>query len=153
MTTTTQDLKEDASATLNAAKKTVGTAADLAKEKAGAIGADVTGRVADTAATLRDGAAERIEATRDALSDSGDRLAETLRRAAEAPDAGSLQTRVLSAAADGLETVAGDLRKASLSQMSSDVQTYAQRNPLAFAAGAAVAGFMLARLFRTTTQP
>lgn len=152
MTTTTQDLTENASATMTAAKRTVETATDLAKEKASALGADVSERVSDTAAKLRDGAGERIEATRDALSDTGDRLAETLRRAAESTDAGSLQTRVLSVAAEGLESVAGDLRNASLSQMSSDVQTYAKRNPMAFAAGAAIAGFMLARLFRTTAQ-
>jgi hypothetical protein len=101
---------------------------------------------------LRDGAAERIEAGRDALSDSGDRLAETLRKAATDPKAGSMQTKVLGAAADGLETVAEDLRNRSLSQMSADVQAYAQRNPMVFAAGAAVAGFMLARLFRTSAQ-
>lgn len=150
MTTTTEDLKENMSATVDAAKKTVGTAGDLALEKASALGAGVSARVSETAATLRDSAAERIEATRGALSDSSDRLAETLRRAAEEPEAGALQTKVLSAAAAGLETVAEDLRSRNFSQMTSDVQSYAQRNPMVFAAGAAVAGFMLARLLRSS---
>jgi len=150
--TTTEDLKDNASATLHSAKETLISATDLARDKASSIGAEMKSRVADTAASMRDGAAERIEATREALSDGGDRLADSLRRAADEPNAGGLQARVLSAAADGLQSVAEDLRNRSFSQMSSDVQAYAQRNPVAFAAGAAIAGFMLARLFRSSGQ-
>ena len=92
----------------------------------------------------------RLDEARDALSESGDRLAETLRRAAEQPVAGSVQSRVLSAVAGGVSSAANTLRDRSVSEMIADVRALAQRNPGAFAAGAAVAGFALARFMRAS---
>lgn len=153
MNTRTQDLMNDAGSIYDDAKENIGDAAESATEKASSLRDTVTEKVSDAAAKLRDGAADRIEATRDAITDSGDRLADTLRRAADSTEGGTLQSRVLSAAADGLQTVASELRTTNFSQMSTDIQAYAQRNPLVFAAGAAVAGFMIARMVRASAQP
>lgn len=152
MDTTSENLKDDMATTTESMRKMVGTAAELAMDTAKEMGAGVSSRISETATTVRDGAVERLEATRDALSESGDRLAETLRRAASEPPDGSVQARVMTAAADGLESVAGEIRNASLSGIMADVRAFAERNPAAFAAGAALAGFMLARFLRSSAE-
>jgi hypothetical protein len=155
MPTDTSALKDKANATMDAAQQTAaaardtaGAAAETAGSKLHEIGADLSARASDTAGQLRDAAASRIEGARGAIADAGDRLADTLRRAADNPGAPELQSRALTAMSDGASAVAGTLRERSFSEMASDVKALAQRNPAAFAAGAAVVGFALARMLR-----
>ena len=141
MSTTTEKLKQ-----------TIATTADTVKDKARSAQADVAAHAAGTVAALRDGAAAHLDDARDALSESGDRLADTLQRAAEDQPEGALQTRVMAAAASGLATVSDSLRDRSLAEMAADLKALARRHPAVFAAGAAVAGFALARILRSAAQ-
>lgn len=150
MNMTSKTLKENIQDGADAAMKTASHAAAAAKDTVRDLASDVSSQAADTAAAVRDSAVERLDDARDALSESGDRLAETLRRAAEEPESGSVQSRVLSAVAGGVSTAANTLRDRSVSDIVADVRALAQRNPGAFAAGAAVAGFALARFLRSS---
>jgi hypothetical protein len=135
-------MKNKLEQTADAARDTVASAADATRTAAQNMASD-----------LRDAAAGKMDDARDALGDSGDRLAETLRRAAEEPGHGSVQARVLSAVAGGVSTAADTLRGRSVSEIAADVRDLARRNPAAFAAGAAVAGFVLARFLRASSRP
>lgn len=152
MTMNTKSLKDNLQDGADAAMKTVSHAAEATKDTVHQLASDVTTHAVDTAAALRDGAIERLDGARDALSDSGDRLAETLRRAAEEPTAGSVQARVLAAVAGGVSSAASTLRDRSASEIAADVRALARRNPGAFAVGAAVAGFALARFLRASSN-
>ncbi len=136
----------------HAARETVSTAAEMTKTAAHDVAAQVSSKVSAAASSVRDVAAEQIDHARDALGDSGDRLAETLRQAAEQPAEGSMQARVLSAVAGGVSSAADTLRNRSVKEIASDVRDLARRNPAAFAAGAAVAGFLLARFLRASAR-
>lgn len=163
-------LKSKADATADAARDTAAqaldtaeTAADMAgsklrsvgadlSSKASDLGADLTSKASEAAGQFRDAAASKIEGARGAIADAGDRLADTLRRAADAPGAPALQTRALTAMSDGASAVAETLRERSFSEMTGDVKALARRNPAAFAAGAAVVGFVLARALRANNS-
>ena len=150
MNVDTNTMKSKVEATADAARDNVASAADATKNAAKNMAAQVTSRASEAVASVRDAAAEQIDNARGALGDSGDRLAETLRRAAEEPEEGSMQARVLSAVAGGVSSVADTLHNRSVSEIAADVRELARRNPAAFAAGAAVAGFVLARFLRAS---
>lgn len=151
MNTTTKTLKENLQDGADAAMNTASHAASVAKDTMRDLASDVSSQAAHLGAAVRDGAVEQLDGVRDALSESGDRLAETLRRAAEEPVSGSVQSRVLTAVAGGVSTAANTLRDRSVTDIVADVRALAQRNPGAFAAGAAVAGFALARFLRASS--
>ena len=138
--------------TAEAARETVSSAADATRHAAKNMAAQVSAHASDAAASMRDAATEQMDNARDALGDSGDRLAETLRRAAQEPAEGSVQARVLNAVAGGVSSVADTLHNRSMSDIAADVRDLARRNPAAFAAGAAVAGFLLARFLRASSR-
>jgi hypothetical protein len=152
MNTNAKSLKENIQDGADAAMKTASHAAGVAKDTVRDLASDVSAQAADTAAAVRDSAVERLDDARDALSESGDRLAEMLHRAAEEPASGSLQARVLSTVAGGVSSAANTLRDRSVSDIVADVRALAQRNPGAFAAGAAIAGFALARFLRASNN-
>ena len=136
----------------DAASDTVSAAAEATKKAALNVAAEVSSHAASAASSVRDAAVEQIDNARDALGDSGDRLAETLRRAAQHPAEGSMQARVLSAVAGRVSTAADTLHDRSVSEIAADMRDLARRNPAVFAAGAAVAGFLLARLLRASMR-
>lgn len=55
-------------------------------------------------------------------------------------------------AADGLEQLADGLRERSFAEIYSDVEDYCRRSPMTVAAGAAVAGFLLARFIKSSSD-
>jgi hypothetical protein len=138
--------------TAHAARETVATAAEMTRNAAHDVAAQVSSKASAAASSVRDAAAEQMDNARDALGESGDRLAETLRHASEQPVKGSMQARVLSAVADGVSSAADTLRNRGVKEIAGDVRDLARRNPAAFAAGAAVAGFMLARFLRASAR-
>ena len=150
MNTNSKTISENIHDGANAAVKSASHAADVAKDTVRNLASEVKTQAVDTASALRDSAVDRLDDARDALSESGDRFAETLRRAAEEPGAESFQGRVLSAVAGGVSTAANALHGRSFSEIATDVRALARRNPGAFAAGAAVAGFALARFLRAS---
>jgi hypothetical protein len=147
---TTTHLKDKLAATADKAKETATSALDAAGEAGRAARDEMVARASETLGTVRDAAADRAEDARDTIVSAGDRIAQSLQQHAD--DAGGVQSRILSGLADGVTTVTDGLRGRTLGDLLSDAQAYARRNPGAFAAGAAVAGFALARFLRSSAR-
>lgn len=169
---------EDASA---AAKRTLSDAAETARDVAGDVKDAAEDAVAEgqsrlggvlrkaqdtaldakdaivsgagsTLATVRDAAVDKADAARESLSDVGERLATTLKTAADDTGDDMLKSRVLSSVAQGLTSASDMLRQRSVADLTSDVKTLARRHPGAFMAVAAVLGFAAARFVRSSSQ-
>ena len=132
----------DAASLLSSARE----AASGAIEEARARAADVAPRLASAAKAE---AKSRAESAKEGLVDQGERLAQSLRGALEGGD-GSIQAKLMAAAADSVEDLAGSLRGRSLDQLLGDAGAFARRNPGAFVAAAALAGFAVARFARAS---
>ena len=155
MTTTAKNLKDSIDTTASAAHDAVSSSATHSKEAVDAVdtfGANASAKVSKTVAAAREMADEAIDDTRDALSRSGDRLTETLRRVAEGPSADSIPGRVMTAVSHGMSSVAETFQDRNLSDIAGDVKALARRNPGVVAVGAAVAGFALARFLRSSMR-
>lgn len=140
MTRTSNTLSDSVDAATNAARRGVAAATDAAS--------GLAERAAEEAGAIRDSVQNGAATAQDALGATGDRLAEMLRHAAEAAESNSMRAHVLSVAATGVSSASATLRDRSLSEISDDVQALARRHPGLFMAGAAIAGFALARLLR-----
>jgi ElaB/YqjD/DUF883 family membrane-anchored ribosome-binding protein len=106
---------------------------------------DAKSKVSEAVSGVASEAGDRLDETKNRLADQGERMAESLREAAHRDDEGGMQSRVLESVASGLHSVTDTLRSADPSAMMSSVQRFAQRNPILFATGAAVAGLLVAR--------
>ena len=91
----------------------------------------------------------RADAGRDFLADKAADAAERLRVRAAA-DATALRGRVLGIIASGASELARDLRRQSLPTLLAETEAFSRRHPGAFVAGAALAGFTLARFGRAS---
>lgn len=147
---TTSNLSEKISETKAAATKAAAKGAEMAKDVAGKAKDEAVAFAEDAAATVRETAVDGADAARETLADTGDRLARTLQDTAD--DIQGVGAKVMSGAAGGLSTAANTLRSHSVDDLLGAAKDFAKRHPGAFAAGAAVAGFALARFFRASTQ-
>ncbi|MFN0114900.1 MAG: hypothetical protein ACKVPY_09510, partial [Paracoccaceae bacterium] len=118
-------MNENSKSLRGSIEATARSAADNASD----LAASASAKVAEAAAAFRDSAGERMDDARGALGESGDRLAETLRQAAAAPESGSIRSHVLSAVADGVAATADTLRDRSFGEMAEDLRAMARRNP------------------------
>jgi hypothetical protein len=112
--------------------------------------ADAVDQASDGYDDLRDAASASVASAKAGLADGGDRLAAALHDAAEGSRHAS--ARVIDAVAGGVSDMTDRLRGGSLSDLVSSTQAYAHRHPGAFAAGAAVAGFALARFLQASAR-
>ena len=151
------------------AKKTVRRAARKAEPVAEKIDQAVTGlqgevkaktrnvrsrasKTADKAAVkladIGDAVEEKTDSARDALADVGDRISERLSRVADRAreTAGELPARVADGVSDRIAIASDRLRGGQVGEIASDLRVKVQRNPGLFVAGAAAAGFFVARL-------
>lgn len=114
---------------------------------------DARGRAVDaasrTASAAKAEALSRAEGAKDGLADQGERLAQSLRSAVDGGD-DSIQAKLMAAAADSVQDLVGSLRGKSLDQLVADAGSFARRNPGAFVAAAALAGFAAARFARAS---
>ncbi len=140
---TTRDLKENLTATAEAAKETTVAAIEAAVEVGRTVQARAKAEASETLETLRDAAGEGAGAARDTLVGAADRLARALKAEARATD--GVPARLLNGMAGGVSTATDGLRGRTLGDLVADAQGYARRHPGTFAVGAAVAGFALAR--------
>lgn len=120
--------------------------------RAGEIAGDVKDRAVEAAGSARAAAVEladqKATTAKDSLADEGHRLADTMRSSAAARGQ-TLQAKVIEVAAGSVDAFADTLSGRSISDLMADVQTYARRHPGVFVAGAALAGFALARFVRS----
>jgi len=147
---TTSTLKSKLSTTKEAATDTVKAVSDLARDAATTVKDEATSLATEAASTARDATVQRIDSARETLADAGDRLASTLQD--KAADIEGLGARTLLGAANGMSTASNALRSHSLDDLIATTRDFAKRNPGAFAAGAAVAGFALARFLRSSSR-
>lgn len=107
---------------------------------------DDLAEVADKAkSAIRAEAEARAEVGKDMMSDQGLKLADSLRS-----DSDDLQARMQNVLAQGVADLSEELRHTSLTTILEGTQEFARRNPAAFVAGAAIAGFALARFLRAS---
>lgn len=111
----------------------------------------------DTVRTLRDGARAarddvnaRVGGAFDAAADEADRAAAASGDAADARGGDDIAGRALESVSNFLEDTADGLRRRDLGAVADDVRRVAHRNPLTFAAGAAVVGFAAARFLQAS---
>lgn len=131
-----------ASTLLDSAKGAATEALGEARARAG----DVASRTAQAAKAE---ALDRAEGAKDGLADQGERLAASLRSAVDGGD-DSIQAKLMAAAADSVTDLSNTLRGKSFDQLLSDAGDFARRNPGAFVAAAALAGFAVARFARAS---
>jgi hypothetical protein len=106
---------------------------------------DAKSKVTEVLSGVAAEAGERMDSTKSRIADQGDRMAESLRDVASRDEEHSIPSRMLESVASGLTTMTDTLRDADPRAMISGVQRFAQRNPVLFATGAAVAGLLIAR--------
>ena len=146
---TDHSLKDKISATADQARDTAASALDTALGAGRAARDEVAALATETFKGVRDVASGRAEGAREAVADMGDRLARSLED--QAPGTGGLQDRLMNGVASGLGDVSDGLRNRSVRELYEGVQDYAKQNPGTVALGAAVAGFALARMLRSST--
>jgi uncharacterized protein YjbJ (UPF0337 family) len=127
--------KEAASDLTARAKDAAGDLADRASDAAGSA-ADSLRSAAGHGADM---AKDVLAGTREALSATGEKVAETLRSARDHADLQAVQDKVSEAVAATAEA----LRDTRISDVAGDLRESARRNPGLFILGAAVAGFAL----------
>ncbi|TNC72448.1 hypothetical protein [Rubellimicrobium roseum] len=99
----------------------------------------------------RSQAMSQAETAKDALADTGERLAQSLRSAVDGGD-DSIQARLMAAAADSVSEWSDQLRGRNFQDLLRQTESFARRNPGAFVAAAALAGFALARFARASSS-
>lgn len=94
---------------------------------------------------LKAASSAKAEEVRGMVAEEGQRMASSLRDAAQ-QGGGGVQARVLETMANGVSAMSDQLAQHDLRTLMDDVTSFARRNPAIFVAGAAVAGLVLARL-------
>lgn len=124
------------------------------KQAAGQTFQEVKSRTKDAVPriteSVRHQAMEQAETAKDALASTAERLARSLRESNANDD--SVQARLMLTAADAVTNLSDQIRDRSFDQLWGEVQGFARRNPGAFVAAAAVAGFALARFARASSR-
>lgn len=144
------DLKQKVADTAEKAKDAAMSAVDVAKEAGRTARDEVSDKVSETYEAVREVAADSADSMRASIADSGDRMAQTLHdKADQSP---GTQARILNGVANGMERASDTLRNRTVGELMSTVTDYARKHPGVFAAGAAVAGFALARFLRSSSS-
>ncbi|WP_425038136.1 hypothetical protein [Primorskyibacter sp. S187A] len=104
--------------------------------------------VKTTAAEAEQVARSAADTARDAGLEEAEQTADALHRAADAFDAGSIQTAALSQLAQTVNDMADTLREKPLDALIDDVAVFARKNPAIVLGGAALAGFAAARFLK-----
>jgi hypothetical protein len=138
-----EDLRDDA-------VSHVGAAVSATRKAGSALAHDLAERASETVEYARDLALDRAEAARAAVSDAGERIASGIRAAADAVPEG-LPSRSLAAVAGGLDHAAASLADSNLAALIGRTRDFAKRNPATFVIGAAVVGYALIRLLRSSS--
>ena len=121
--------------------------------QAASAGEGTAERAQEYAGQAREKVAEYGEKAQQQLESGKDQAAAGMERAAEqlrerASQTGGMQAQAGTKIADTMEQAAGYLRERSTAEMWDDVETYVRQHPAQALAGAAFAGFIVARVLR-----
>jgi hypothetical protein len=124
------------------------------------IASDVASEIANTATeqgrgllqAARGSATSFVDQRKDTAAQSIADLASSLRDSGKGFEEQPSLKAFVGTAADGLEQLATGLRERSFGDIYGDVEAMARRQPVTFAAGAAIAGFLLARFIKSSAE-
>ncbi|PPB81179.1 hypothetical protein LV82_01221 [Albidovulum inexpectatum] len=136
--------KEDDLTTEGVAEKVASEAAkarEAVKDKAQQAAEMARTKAREVADTARDTAADRVETAAEAAEAASERL-----------PAGSLEERAMERVASSIRDAAQAISQTRLDAVLGDVERIARRNPVAFAATAAVLGFAVARMVKASER-
>lgn len=133
-TPTDKTMAERASETARGAAKDM---ADTARETVQDVASDAAERAKVEAESARDRAAEEVR-----------KVSSAAEAAAGEFDEGSMQARAIEEVARRVDDIAAQIRSTDIDRMARTLGDAAQRNPLMFVAGAALAGFAVTRFLK-----
>ncbi|MET9950504.1 hypothetical protein ABZ135_03005 [Streptomyces sp. NPDC006339] len=119
--------------------------AGTAKEQAAGVAHEATAQARDLVGELRDQLQGQAQSQTQRLAENVRRLADELREMSESGKPDSSAAGVVRQIADGGHQVASRLEERGPDGLVSDLQDFARRRPGVFLAGAALAGFAVAR--------
>lgn len=121
-------------------------AAETVRETVESAATEAGAAARRTAKAVGDRAGDAARATRNTTAGMTEKAAAALHDQADKLDDDALGHRVLESVAGGMDSLSGQIRDGNLSQLISEAEGFARRNPLLFIAGAALAGFAIARM-------
>lgn len=119
-------------------------AAEAMRDAAQAVTEEARGAAKQTARSVRSTAEKAARSARKTTAAVGEKVAEVLHDGAERGEAAG--HRLVESVAGGIENLSGQLREGNIGQIVAEAEGFARRNPLLFIAGAALAGFAIARM-------
>lgn len=135
---------------------TLRSAAEDAKEAAAEKGAELKERAKAEAENLytrgKDEVRTRANEAQTRAAEETERTAAAFRHAAKDFDDDDIRARAAAHLAEGIGSAAERIRQTELTDVVRDVRSFARTNPLLFFAGAAAAGFALARLAKASER-
>lgn len=108
---------------------------------------------AETTESAKAEAATRAEGAKSSLANEVSSIASALKAASREFSDGSTESKAFNQVAEGLSGASEAIQKKSLSEMVSDLNSFARRNPAAFLGGAAVLGFAASRFAKASAEP
>ena len=136
------------------AKTEMHDAAEEAKTRAKGVVDEVKAQARhaaeDAKETVKAEVRHRTDAARGAAAGEVSNVASALRKAAQESRHGSPQERTFGQIADTLADVSEQIGNKDLGDLVSDTSSFARRHPMTFLAGAALAGFALARFVKAS---
>ncbi|MEO6299385.1 MAG: hypothetical protein ABIV25_06145 [Paracoccaceae bacterium] len=154
---THQDLNDAADTLNHAARKVAENSGEAMRASSSDAIHAATSGISEVArlvgAAIRDEATLRAEEGKDLIAEHGRRLASDLLDAAADQGEDNVQSRVLQTIASAVADASEILRQRSVADILADTQNFARSNPGVFVAGAALAGFALARLAIAASRP
>ena len=138
----TDKVQDTASRVVGSVQETTRPVVDRASETAQQVAEQATEQVTSRLDMAVDYAAESLTGVAQALRQTGQQL----RQEGSQPALG----RYADSGAQQVERLSGYLRQRNATELLSEVETYARRNPMTFAGGAFALGLMAARFFRAT---
>lgn len=127
------------------------SAKDDVKQAAASATEDLKSGARDMADTVSAEASNYASQAKSTAADEVKDIASALRSAAEELRRGSPQERTFSQIADGLADASDAVRGKDLSEIVSDVNGFARRNPLMFLGSAALVGFAATRFAKASS--
>jgi flagellar biosynthesis/type III secretory pathway protein FliH len=135
------EVKESARQLRDKAAEVASTASEKARKKA-----------KNLAQTAKDKARSKLEEVRERASERVETAAEAVDAAREKLPDGALEERALDRVASAIRDVSEAISDTRLEGVIADVEAFARRNPLLFAAGAAALGFAVARTAKASER-
>lgn len=112
----------------------------------------VKAKAAETTETVKAEAAKRAEGAKSSLASEVSTIASALKAASREFSDGSTESNAFNQVAEGLSGASDAIKQKSLSEMVSDLNSFARRNPAVFLGGATLLGFAASRFGKATAE-